>query len=306
MKKYIILGLCIFNALAGMEQQDIIACHKRESLQAPIFMRLLARNQINIKGIVILHPECSTGVLSAKLAEKADRVRGFDQNRNVINFARATYNRKNLSFKRRHPEEFTTSRLFNLAVIDSYIDDIADKEDLFQRIYNCLPTNNGELFMTISTNDNVLYHRNITAQQMVPHIQKMIDFFDGDQIIDLMINQYPSLQSIHDMLEETGFEIIRSVLVSEYLPMSEKELRELYLPVLMNMAIVEYIPDHCKQTFINQYLAEYISLLEKNDDDKVLEPIITTTIHARKKVVPKKGIFNEKTYNRWIMHSQFS
>lgn len=290
MKKYIILGLCIFNALAGMDPNPILTCHKRETLQTPIFMRLLERNKINTEGIVILHPECSTGVLSAKLAEKADRVRGFDQNRNVINFARATYNRKNLSFKHRHPEKFTTSRLFNLAVIDNYIDYIPDKESLFQRIYDCLPTNNGELFMTISTSDNALYHRNIAAQKMVPHIQRIIDYLEEDQIVDLMIKQYPSLQDICDMLEESGFEIIKNELYSDYLPMTEKELCELYIPVLMNTAIAEYIPDHCKQTFITQYLMEYISLLPRNDDAKLLEPIITTTIHARKKSFCKKGL----------------
>src|SRR5690348_10812585 len=60
------------NALAGMESQTIALCHKRETLQTPIFMHLLERNKINTEGIVILHPECSTGILSAALAEKAD------------------------------------------------------------------------------------------------------------------------------------------------------------------------------------------------------------------------------------------
>src|SRR6266478_3735913 len=122
MKKQIILGLCIFNSLAGMDPNQILTCHKYDTLRAPVFLRLLEKNNINTDGIVILNPECATGVLSAKLAEKTDRVRGFDQNEDAISFARATYNRKNLSFEHHDPEVFTSERLFNLAVIDSCID----------------------------------------------------------------------------------------------------------------------------------------------------------------------------------------
>ena len=53
-----------------MGQENITMCHQYDTLRATVFLHLLEKNKINTEGIVILHPECSTGVLSAKLAER--------------------------------------------------------------------------------------------------------------------------------------------------------------------------------------------------------------------------------------------
>jgi trans-aconitate methyltransferase len=283
MKKYIIIALCIMSSLAATEQPDgMRICHTYDTLRASIFLHLLEKNKIDTEGIVILHPECATGVLSAKLAEKADRVRGFDQSENAIHFARATYNRKNLSFKHRHPEEFTTPRLFNLVVMDHYIDYIEDKQDLFDRIHDCLPSNNGELFITITTSDNEPHPKIIAAQQMVPRLQRIIDYLDEDQIFNLMIEQYPSLNYIYNMLENSGFEITSSETYSDFLPVTEIELRQFYIPILTGLTITEYIPEDSQETFITQFFESYLVQLKRDQDNKLLEPMLTTTIHARK------------------------
>jgi hypothetical protein len=271
-----------------MEPDSVKIYHKHDTLLAPVFMRLLEKNTINIDGIAILHAECATGVLAAKLAEKADRVHGFDQEKEIINFACTQYDRKNLSFEHCHPGQLRTNRLFNLAVIDSYIDFIPDKEALFQCINDCLPhtcfpTKSGELFMTITTSNNKEHPRITTAKEMAPDIQKIIEYFSEEEIIDLATPTYPSLYVIQTILETTGFEIIKSEEQSDYFVTTQQELEDIYRSIIPNMLIFEYIPTDSQDYFITQYLKKYIAVLEKTNDQKLIEPIITTIIHARKK-----------------------
>jgi hypothetical protein len=290
MKKYIILSGCILSTLNGMEL-DVQTCHKHGILRAPIFLRLLEKNNIAIDGITILHPECATGALSAKLAEKADRVHGFDQAKEIIHFAYKQYSNKNLSFEHSLPEQFTTNRLFNLVVIDSYIDFIPDQQALFQRINNCLPNNlfpptkSGELFITITTSDNKPHPKNTTAKTMAADIQKNIAHFadfSEEEIIDLMIPPYPSLYTIQTMLKVAGFEIITSEEQSDHFLATQQELEDIYRSIIMGMSIFEFIPPDWHNYFITEYIKKYIATLKETADHKLVEPIITTVIHARK------------------------
>jgi trans-aconitate methyltransferase len=266
-----------------MEQQNTIQiCDKCDTLLTNAFLHFLKTNNIKTDGIVILNPECSTGVLSNELAKKADRVHGFDSNEHVINFACKKYNLKNLSFEHCQPTKFTSPRLFNLAVINSYIDYIEDKKETFQHINDCLPTGNGELFITVSTCNNKEHPRITVAKKMTQKIQKYVEYLDESEIISLIIPPYPSIQELHTMLEETNFEIIKSEAQSCNLIVTEQQLTDMYKAIIMNLPIYVCIPDDSKEDFTTQYIKEYISTLRKTSDAKLLEPVITTVIHARK------------------------
>lgn len=284
MNKYIILSLCIINTINSMEQAPDTAplWHKHDTLLAPVFIHYLEKYNIQTKDRVILNLECGTGALAAKLAQKSDRVWAYDQHNHLINFAHKTYNHSKVAFEQRHPESFS-SRLAHLAVIDSSIDYIENQQKMFECIHNYLSDHNGELFITAPTHENRYHPKIITAREMAPDIRKTLSYFTEEEITALIIPQYPSIGKLRSMLEETNFKIIKIEKRSDYLPVTEQQVQDLYTPVIISMAIFELIttPED-KKEFIEKYIKLYTSKLEKFDDNKLREPIITTIIHAQK------------------------
>lgn len=261
------------------DHTSLLIYHKYDTLLAPVFVQFLEKNNINMQGLVVLNILSSTGALAAKLAEKSARVRACDTDTTMVNFARNTYSHlNNLSFKNHYP----TRRLSHVAVIDTQIDYVQNKEEIFQYINDCLPTDNGELFITISTKENKDHPKITTAKKMIPYIATVMPYLTLEEITDNILPKYPSTQKLHSILESSGFDIIKSEIQSNYLPITKQQIRDLYIPVITSIPIFEYIPNENKEEFIQEYIKLYIPKLQKTHDNKFLEPIITTVIHACK------------------------
>jgi 2-polyprenyl-3-methyl-5-hydroxy-6-metoxy-1,4-benzoquinol methylase len=288
MKKYSLLLLFVINALNCMENVE----HAYLALRSSAFSYFLDTYNVQTEGRAILHIECATGKLSAKLAKKATRIHGFDRNERHINCAKDTYgNRKNISFEYCPSITFNFPRMCDLAIIDyttvdCYNNTNENKKELFQCVNQHL-SENGEMFISIVTSDNTLHPNIATAMNMTATIQAIIPNTTEERIIELMMPSYPSLQELLTILEETGFEVITSKeeICCVVIPKScQNKLWNIYSNLIVQNPIFEHIQDHDTQVELGkQFVQRYINTLKKDNDGNLLEPTITTIIHARKK-----------------------
>ena len=309
MKKGIILGLCICNILNSMEKQPLtprthllhdvketqIAREPREwdaqaydegnTIQTEAFLQFVATNKIDITNRTILDIGCGTGKIAARLATKAARIHGFDASKNMIERAQHNFgNIENLSFEQCFAEDFSSSKLYQLAMASFCIHWFCNQKQAFQRIHGSLE-HGGDFFATVQTRDNPTPPGLIAAQEMVEGmtINKAYKYFAGKDLIDLTECTLPSAEEVKNMLESIGFTILKSKQQFYSLPMTKDEVIKTERPIVFSRPIMKYIPNMFAESLFNDYIDIYLSKLEKVDDDKYLEQIITTIIHARKK-----------------------
>ena len=262
--------------------------HSHMELRAFTFSHFLKTYNIETEDRAIFHIGCATGALSAELAEKASRVHGFDQREYLINFAKNEYlNLKNIGFEYCPSLIFNFPRICNLALIDFATIDCYDttnehKKELFECINQHL-SHNGEMFISITTTDNVLHPNIITAVNMAPTIQEIVPDITEENIIELATPPYPSLQELLTMLEETGFEVMTSEEQTITTEISTDNLYDIYADIVTKNPLFECVQDPDSKIMLGvQFIQKYIDVLEMNNEGNLLEPTITTIIHARK------------------------
>lgn len=309
MNKGIILGLCICNILNSMEKQPLtprtpllhdvketqIAREPREwdaqgydegnTIQTEAFLQFLATNKIDTNNRTILDVGCGTGKIAARLASRAARIHGFDASKNMVEQAQKNFGTiGNLSFEQCFAENFSSSKLYQLAMASFCIHWFYDQKQAFQRIHGSLE-HGGDFFATVQTRDNPTPPGLIAAQEMVEGmtINKAYKYFAGKDLIDLTECTLPSAEEVKNMLESIGFTILKSEQQFYSLPMTKDEVIKTERPIVFSRPMMKYIPNMLAESLFNDYIDIYLSKLEKVDDDKYLEQIITTVVHARKK-----------------------
>lgn len=289
--RHIIWVFFITTIINGMEQLDISDDekymdfhHKQDTVLAMDFINFLNQNNIRIEDKTILNIGCSTGILAASLAQEATYVLGISANKNMIDFAQSQYDfLPYLSFTHCSIPNFKTSQRFQLAVIDSCINTIKNKEYIFQCASNNLKMN-GKLFMTVLTQENILpLHIRIAAKMVLD----LHDFFPiaKKKVIDLIIPTLPSYKEIETMLEKTGFQIITKEEQVINVIRTEDECFDRYALHSYDNPIFDFFTEkdeRAKAYCIAEYIDCYISQLKRTEDNKLIEPLITTIIHARK------------------------
>lgn len=291
MKKHIIIVLSLVSALNGMEKQIVIreprewdakAYDEGSTIQTQAFLQFLATNKINTEKRTILDVGCGTGKITAALAKKAQSIHGFDASKNMTDYAHDKYHYiKNLSFEHCFAEDFQSPKLYQLAIASFCIHWFENQKLAFQRINDSLEEN-GDFFATVQTSNNPAPLNLVAAQEKIEGINKASQWLMGKDIIDLTACSLPSNQELKIMLAETGFEIIKNKEQSFEIPMTKDEIIKTERPIVFSRPIVQYIPSILIEPFFNDYIDLYISKLHKVSDDKYLEKIVTTIIHARK------------------------
>lgn len=285
MKKYAIALLFIMNALNGMSKP---ACAEI-ALHDASFDHFLTTYNLPIENRSIFHIGCSTGNNSLKLAQKASRVHAFDVHQNCIDFARNKHqNLNNIFFEHCSTTHFDCPRHCDLAVIDCTVIDTytttnENRKTLFQCINQHL-SQNGEIFISAITHDNQLHPHIIAAMDIVPTIQELMPRMTEEEITTLMIPVYPHTQELRAILEESGFKNITTEEQNITLLISETNLRNAYTNIVIQNPMFDHIQDGDVKIALGKlFVQSYIDTLQKNNDGKLLEPMITTIIRARKK-----------------------
>lgn len=288
MKKYALLLALTISSLNGMDNQQTIN----------IVSRFLKIYDISLENRAVFHIGCTIGKRSAKLAKQASRVHVFDQDQNFINNAQNTYqNLKNITFEHCNPMNFNFPRQCNVAIIDyTILNDYTDINEHKQELFQCMHQHllqDGEILFSITTSDNTPHPNIDAAKEMAPILQAYIPNTIEEEIINLMMPSYPSLQELLTALEETGFEVIthkEAIITKE---MNEKIFLYNCKNTITQNPIYESIQDpDIKRDLINHFIESYLNNLnqfirthnlQKQHEDNLLEPTITTIIHARKK-----------------------
>jgi ubiquinone/menaquinone biosynthesis C-methylase UbiE len=283
MKKYVLLLAFTISALNSMENQENMTESELNLLQ------LLQTYKITTENRVIFHIGCKTGELSAKLAQTASHIHGFDHNKKYIDTATNQYRHlKNISFTHCPSLSLDFPRQCNVVIIDytasdDYININEHKKELFQSINQHL-LQGGEIFLSIPTSDNTVHPNIEVAKEMAPVLHSLIPDITKENIINLMIPSYPSLQELLVTLEETDFEIITHAEQMSMIEVSLNDFIECYNHIITHNPIFGCIQNYdLKQALSRQFIQAYLKKIKRNEKNNILEPIISTIIHARKK-----------------------
>jgi SAM-dependent methyltransferase len=299
MKKYIIFTLYTIYSLHGMEQPiikseprewDAKAYDETSIIKKPSFLDFLKNNNIEIKNCTILSAGCGTGRIEAKLAKKASHVHGFDASQHMIEYAQKTYgHNKNLSFELCCAENFTSQELYNLTIASSSIHWFGDKKKALQHISDSLQVN-GVFFALVPTTDNPKPISLIVATEVIAYLQNIITShpekdlpsLTGQDDQSIVGCSYISHNDLNNILKETGFEIIKSEEQSFDCIMSEDDIKRTHWSIFSSRPFIKLLPDDLVQDLFKKFIVSYTSKLSKTGDEKFLDKIYTTLIHARK------------------------
>lgn len=294
MLKHIILALSLCAPLHCMEQPLIPQTPQREArewdaeayengneFQTTAFLYFLKHNNITTENRTIFDICCGTGKISAHLAEKATHVHGIDASKNMIDFAKNKYrDAKNLSFEQCFAEDFQFQNPRQLALASFSVHWIENKKQAFQRIYENLEFN-GEFFSNVRTSEHLPLEITV-ATEMMPVITAMISLLTNKTVLELSGSSYPSLQELSDMLQETGFEIIK--LEEQFFDheVTKEGLIQLQWPVIMSTPIIKYLPNWMIKPLFDDFIRRYWEKLQPTNDGKCIDKYSAAIIHARK------------------------
>jgi ubiquinone/menaquinone biosynthesis C-methylase UbiE len=299
MKKYILIALCTIHTINSMEQAvitreprewDAQSYDKGNQLQTNLFLHLLETNNIKIEDRTILSVGCGTGKIENILAEKATHIDASDASKNMIEQAQKNFGHvKNLTFKHCFAEDIISDKLYNLALASCCIHWFEDKKQAFQRINDCLELH-GELFGTVQTIENPSPTNLVVALEMWPTFQNAVKSATNTELPDLDSKNMQTLagcsylhhQEFNTILEETGFEIIRSEEAYFNNTTTKEELKQLQWPIISSRPFIKPLPLDVVETLFEDFISRYINKLQKIDDNKFLDKHFTTVIHARK------------------------
>jgi ubiquinone/menaquinone biosynthesis C-methylase UbiE len=304
MKKYIITALCTLGSLnAMMEKQPLIidrkpvreprewdakAYEEGNKLQTTTFLHYINTNNVNIENKKMLSVACGTGtienILTEEYANGPASIHGFDASKNMIKFAQNKYgNNKKLSFEYCFAEDFTTQKLYQLAIASFCIHWFEDKKQAFQRINDSLEIG-GEFFGTIATSENPKPKNLVVFLEMAETIDWLCQIVTNTKLEDLIGSSYPSETEVRTMLDETNFEIITCEAQPFSFTFKDREaLEKTTWPILSSRPIVKLIPGMFIEPLFKKFIDRMIEKLTKNEDGSFTDTSYKTIIHARKK-----------------------
>ena len=299
MKQYIIFILSITN-MYGMEK-PIINRETREwnaqeydeatTQTTPSFLEFMEQYNIKADNRTILSAGCGTGRNENNLAQKAQHVHGFDASKNMINYAQKTFgSTKNLSFEHCFAEDFIPKKFYNLAIAAFSLHWFDDKQQAIQKISNSLDAN-GEFFALVPTTDNPKSTSLIVATEIITNLQKKtVSHPDKDlpnladrTMQDIIVGcSYPSRQELNDILTKASFEIIKNEEQCFTSIMSAEDIKKTHWAIFLTKPFIKELPEKTINKLFQEFITRYIQNLSKTEDEKFLEKIYTTVIHARK------------------------
>jgi trans-aconitate methyltransferase len=263
---------------------DAQAYDEGNRIQTEAFLNFLKKNNIDTNNKTILDVGCGTGKIAAKLAQKVRLIHGFDASENMIKQAQTNFGHiENLSFQHSFAEDFTSPKLYQLAIASFCIHWFENQKQAFQRIGDSLE-HNGYFFATVQTSDNPTPLELVAAQETIEAmpINKAYKWCTEKNLIDLTECTLPSTQQLKDMLNNVGFEILICEQQDFYMSMTKDEIIKTARPIVFSRPLMKFIPNLFIEPLFNDYIDCYLSKLNKIDD-KYVEQIITTIIHVRKK-----------------------
>lgn len=264
---------------------DAQAYDEGNTIQTKAFLTFLANNNITTEKRTILDMGGGTGKIAAQLSEKATLVHIVDASKNMIELAQKNFGHiDNLYYEHCFAEDFRSTTLYNLAIASFCIHWFENQKQAFQRIHANL-TPNGDFFATAQTSNNPTPLGLVVAQEMIEStgINNAYAWFSDKKLIDLTECTMPSTQELEKMLEDIGFTVLKCEQQSFSLAMTKDEIIKMERPIVFSRPIMKYIPNRLIEPFFNDYISLYLSKLEKAGNDKYLEQIITTIVHAQKK-----------------------
>ena len=297
MKKYMFFALCTIN-MYGMEKPiqrearewDPLLYIQGNTLQITSFLNFLKKNNINTDNKKIISIGCGTGEIENELAKKAQYIHGIDASKKMIEYAQQHSNdSKNISFEHCFAEDFISEENYDLALASFALHWIEGKEQTIKRISDCLEIN-GEFFAVFQTSNNGIPLNLAIFTQMFPIVQEMIKANNNTDLPSLndttmqpiLGSSYPSIQDFTRMVENAGFEIIKNEEQIYESKMTKEEIKSLQKPIMFSRPCMQSLTTEQKELFLNTFVDEYISRLEKTKDNIFKEKHRTTVLHARK------------------------
>lgn len=288
--------LCIFGYIHCIENQavkrepqewDAVAYEKGSDLPTKSFLEFLDKNNIEIEEHRILDVGCGTGRLSAIYAETAEEVHAFDASEQMITFAQEKYkDKENLSFEHCFAEDFTSKKLYQLALASSALHWVKDKKQAFEKINKSLEQG-GELFFDIRTAENRQPIALIAAGEMISEIPVVNWIISKDNIMNYIGSPYLTKEELRTMLINANFEIIKCE--EQYLQytVTKEELKLSEWPTVTSRPIMPWVRTIFSEEKIQYYFNKFIDRMAENmhitSGGKYVYPIDKTIVHARKK-----------------------
>jgi ubiquinone/menaquinone biosynthesis C-methylase UbiE len=241
MKKSTIIALCVISNLNGMDQPA-----KREPREWPAkeyskgnknqiacFSQWMEKYKIPTQDKTIVSFGCGTGEIEAELAKKARHVHGTDASNNMIDHAKKTHGNRanNLFFTHCFAEDFTSQPVYDLALASCCFHWFADQPKAVKAIANSLKSE-GLFFANIDTATNA------KPLGLVAYEEMMNDYPIINNVLSILPNPtgstHPTYGELHIMLFDAGLTDIKSSVETYDCIMTEEELRQMQLPILLS------------------------------------------------------------------------
>ena len=256
---------------------------KGNKIQEIISLELLRKSNVCMENKNVFDIGCGTGNITAKIAETANRVHGFDASQNMINYCKKSYSNTNISFSQSLAENFTIEEPFDVAISLFCLHWIKDKEKVIQNISNALKIG-GDFFGTIRTKSDLKEpFALIDAYECIPEFKHFLESIEGFKISNI-IPTFPTNEELKQIFNDNGFTIIK--FESKTINIIIKDKNELYnhkKPSIMNRNIIKLMDNNTRETFFNKYIDNYLLTLIKNENDNYIFPIHTTIFHVKKR-----------------------
>lgn len=290
MKQYMMSFLCFVFLLHGNNQplyqpiewnvQDYANGNKTQEKAA---LQLLDEAKIDLVNKVVYDVGCRTGNISALMAQKAQRVHGFDSSLNMISWAYSHYGSiANLSFEQCRSEDFSPPIKSDIFTLFFCLHWIKDKKIVLQKCYDHL-NYNGELLANVRTVENGPPLSLKVLQEILPDLQKIVPTL-SDNVFHATGRFYLTHEQLTAMLQDIGFSQITLKTIS--LDFSFKNIDELIAferPVMMSRPFMQDFDENTREEVFKIYIAKLLEKLEKNEDGYyVNQDAQTTMIHCYK------------------------
>lgn len=290
MKKYMFTALCLINILYGMEEKPLTTRTPREwdaelyakgnRVQFESALNFLKKNNITLKNKHVLDVGCGTGDISAVLTETAAIVHGFDASKNMVDYAAEKYkNINNLSFEQSFAESFTTkNKTYDLATAFFCFHWLFDKKQALTQISQSLKSNS-ELFGTFPTLDDPRPARFTIGTQLIEELPSSYKSLSAK-----LDRSEPTLEELHSMLSDAGFEIITSELqINDVILPNRKDVEDFQRPVFMSRPFIKEMSVEQAEAFFTRFIDLAIPTMKKTEDGQLIEEVTTRVVYARKK-----------------------
>lgn len=289
MKKYIIISLCIVNALSSMNQNHSNITYPEWDVQKfatfgkqihHINQHFRTMNKIETDRRIILNISCKRGEEAAQLAQNAQHVDAIDSDTKMIEHAQQQFSSiKNITFQQCCMEELILPSMYDLALICDSFYSLHDKQQALKNIFTALKKN-GEFFACVDTTatdpHNTVFNAFITTAQKFPKITGdyvLKKFNNGGNLTD---------EHVQYMLQQAGFTLITYAPMSYTCVAEEKQIKAMLESMIESHPVMKDLPEQFFTLFFEPFFNSFLSKLTKNEDNSYTWIYTTNVIHARK------------------------